>query len=114
MTSRQTLLGWLSLATCVLWGNGRTPAADPQPVDPRPRSAALSAEPPLERLPVAVQRIMANPTVRAQGPREVFRGRKAVYEWLLDHPDQGVQILRRLGARCMATAALPGRTARAH
>jgi hypothetical protein len=77
------------------------PAADPSQVDPRSVPVALTAQPPLDRLPVAVQRVMTKPTLRAQGPREVFRGRKAVYEWLLDHPDQGVQMWRRLGAKCM-------------
>src|SRR5260370_1769123 len=101
MGLRQNLLGWLSLATCVVWASGRMPAADADAVDRRPRSAALSAEAPLDRLPAAVRRVMANPTVRAQGPREVFRGKTAVYEWLLDHPDQGVQMWRRLGAKCM-------------
>jgi hypothetical protein len=53
---------------------------------------------------------MANPTVRAQGPREVFRGKTVVYEWLLDHPDHGVQMWRRLGAKCMdITARSDGR-----
>jgi hypothetical protein len=61
----------------------------------------LTADVPLDQLPVAVRRVMAQPTLRAQGPREVFRGQTAVYEWLLDHPDQGVQMWRRLGAKCM-------------
>lgn len=67
-------------------------------------SASLPPDIPWDELPEAVRdhvrRVMDQPTIAARGPVEVFRGAPAIYHWLLDHPDRGVQLWRRLGAKC--------------
>jgi hypothetical protein len=48
-----------------------------------------------------VRLVLDKPTIKTQGPLEVFRGSPDFYMWLLDNPDQAVQIWRKLGAKCM-------------
>ncbi|MGE3809534.1 MAG: hypothetical protein AB7K24_33135 [Gemmataceae bacterium] len=48
-----------------------------------------------------VRLVIDKPTLKASGPLEVFRGNPHFYYWLLENPDQAVQIWRRLGAKCM-------------
>jgi hypothetical protein len=63
-----------------------------------------AARVPLNELPENVQckvrPVIEHPTVFGRGPAEAFTGQPAIYEWLLDHPDKGVQAWRRMGARC--------------
>jgi hypothetical protein len=49
----------------------------------------------------SVLRVLEKPTLFTHGPAETFTGSPSLYRWLLDHPDQGVRIWRRLGAKCM-------------
>jgi hypothetical protein len=48
-----------------------------------------------------VQRVVTKPTLFTHGPAETFTCCPGIYRWLLEHPDQAVQLWRRLGARCM-------------
>lgn len=67
--------------------------------------AMLEQPIPLEQIHPAdrdnVRGVLANPTLKTEGPLEVFRGRPEFYHWLLDNPDQAVVLWRRLGAKCM-------------
>jgi hypothetical protein len=94
-----------------------TPAANPenvrQDIPAKPfwvSRSALSAQIPLEQFPSAyrdsVRKVLEKPTLSVKGPVEVFRGQTSFYHWLLDHPDQGVLLWRRLGAKCMDIADL--------
>jgi hypothetical protein len=60
---------------------------------------------PYQELPLAMQdkvrRVVAQPTLSANGPVQDFAGNPLVYAWLLDHPDRVVIMWRRLGARCL-------------
>ena len=60
---------------------------------------------PYQELPVVLQekvrRLVAQPTLSANGPVQIFPGNPLVYTWLLDHPDRVVLMWRRLGARCL-------------
>lgn len=60
---------------------------------------------PLDQIPTGfrenVRSVLARPTLYSAGPRETFHGSPPLYQWLLDHPDEGVRIWRRLGAHCM-------------
>lgn len=44
--------------------------------------------------------VLEQPTLSTRGPVEIFRGRPAVYQWLLNHPDRAVVMWRKLGAKC--------------
>lgn len=72
--------------------------------DPDSRQHWLASIP-LDRLSPkirdGVQRVLEEATISAHGPTEVFRARPTFYRWLLDHPDQAVQMWHRLGARCL-------------
>jgi hypothetical protein len=58
---------------------------------------------PLEALSQEVreraQSIIEHPTLVTRGPIESFACQPATYRWLLDHPDQAVQMWRLLGAK---------------
>jgi hypothetical protein len=60
---------------------------------------------PYQELSVAMQdkvrRVIAQPTLSANGPVQNFSANPLVYAWLLDHPDRVVTMWRRLGARCL-------------
>jgi hypothetical protein len=60
---------------------------------------------PYKELPLAMQdkvrRVVAQPTLSANGPVQIFPANPLVYAWLLDHPDRVVIMWRRLGARCL-------------
>lgn len=56
----------------------------------------------------AVDRVISHPTVTSRGPWQTFRGDRALYEWLLDHPARGVAMWRRLGAQCLDIRELGG------
>ncbi len=53
----------------------------------------------------AISDVLEHPTFTVHGPVEGFRANPAVYNWLLDHPDQAVDLWRRLGATCTAVSA---------
>lgn len=48
-----------------------------------------------------VTKVIEASTLKTRGPVEVFRGRPALYHWLLNHPDRAVFMWRKLGAKCM-------------
>ena len=103
MGCRQVRVGGLGLVLGVLWMAGEAPAAGSRAgLEPNPAAAAGV---PIEQLPAAVRynvlRVLERPTLSVHGPTEIFRGRPAVYRWLLDHPDQGSRVWRRLGAKCL-------------
>lgn len=111
----RTWVSLLSLAAgtlCALW-----PAADAQaqtrdqfvaktPSDSptRPLSLTVTQAVPLSELSDdmrdKVRVVLDKPTITTRGPVEIFRGRPAFYQWLLDHPDRGVHVWRKLGAKC--------------
>lgn len=47
-----------------------------------------------------VRNVVERPTLRTQGPVEIFTCRPAFYSWLLDHPDLAVKLWRGLGVSC--------------
>ncbi|MBV9125710.1 MAG: hypothetical protein JO112_20365 [Planctomycetes bacterium] len=77
----------------------------PPSLAPSPLSTSSFALP-LDELPPSVRdgvcRVLEKPTLKVRGPAEIFRGRPAMYHWLLENPDQAVVMWRRLGARCMS------------
>jgi hypothetical protein len=72
-----------------------------------PRTSAGGELPPFDLMEApanvrdVLRRVMQAPTVMARGPWQVFPGDTALYLWMLEHPDQGVRIWRRFGAKCM-------------
>jgi hypothetical protein len=68
-------------------------------------SQSAAAELPLDQLSADirgnVQLVATKPTLYAHAPAELFTCCPSIYHWLLDHPDQAVQLWRRLGAKCM-------------
>jgi hypothetical protein len=101
MGFQRTLTLWLGLTIGGLWLSPATAWAQPG----KPNQEQIAKEVPLEQLPAAirdgVRRVLEQPTVFAHGPPEAFRAQPAFYCWLLDHPDRGVQMWRRLGAKCV-------------
>lgn len=63
----------------------------------------LTSAIPLEQLPAQVQAraraLIEHPTLRIQGPVEVFNCQPEQYFWLLDNPHQCVRLWRSLGAK---------------
>ena len=55
-----------------------------------------------------VRAVVEHPTLAAHGPTEMFTCQPSMYHWLLDHPDQGVKLWRRLGAKCIEIQDLGG------
>jgi hypothetical protein len=53
-----------------------------------------------------VRQVLDRPALTVRGPAESFNCVPATYHWLLEHPDRGVLIWRRLGARCVDIASL--------
>lgn len=122
---RGTWISRLALAAGVAWAvwpwaptPGQEPARPgaeergvwvPPSFSPRSPSRALAhalaERVPLHELPERarenVRLVMETPTLSTRGPIEVFRGRPAFYQWLLNHPDRAVYVWRRLGAKCM-------------
>lgn len=113
----RTCVGWLGLVAGAVWATGaaaQTPVlAGPltkteQVAKPAaPSQAQTSARRvPLDQVPPAlrerVRLVLEQPTLFARGPVESFRGRQAIYEWLLDHPDAASRAWRKLGAPCTA------------
>jgi hypothetical protein len=104
---------WLGLALGVLGESAATAQAQssvknesaPKTVEDIELAKSAVSAIPLDRLPPKiserVRRVVEQPTLSAHGPAEVFRASSSFYRWLLDHPDRGVQMWRRLGARCM-------------
>jgi hypothetical protein len=90
---------WLSsVAFLLMAGAGRSPAQS-KTVETR-TSARIQVDqlpPPLRK---KVTQVLDQPTIFSHGPAEVFAGQPGLYQWLLDHPDQGVLAWRRLGAKC--------------
>jgi hypothetical protein len=68
-------------------------------------SAAPEVRVPLEEMPPEVReklrQVLDRPTLTVRGPAETFSCVPATYHWLLGHPDQGVQLWKRLGAQCV-------------
>lgn len=48
-----------------------------------------------------VRLVLTRPTLQARGPAEIFRGNHELYQWLLDHPDRGIPLWKRMGAKCV-------------
>lgn len=99
---------WLAIVAALLGAAaGPVPRARSEPADDGALARAVSPirGVPLADLPAGVRDgvglVMKEPTLSVHGPAEVFHGRPAMYQWLLDHPDQGVLIWRRLGAQCL-------------
>jgi len=109
----RTLVVWLGLATSAVWAKGDTSpvvatAVSSTSVYLQVPHSTVPVEIPLDQIPDAkrdaIRRILEHPTLFVPGPVEIFRGKAAYYHRLLDHPDQGVRIWRRLGAKCMDIA----------
>jgi hypothetical protein len=99
MTQHRTWIGCLSLAVGMIWVGIADAKAQETSVQRR-----IAARVPLQEIPPAIRdqvhEMLEHPTVFGRGPAEAFAGQAELYEWLLDHPDKGVQAWRRLGARC--------------
>src|SRR5262249_52187621 len=94
-------LGWLGLVAGLLWAGGLATAQESAP-------PAGASEVPLEQLPAGyrerVEFTLAHPTLTTHGPVEAFTCKPAQYRYLLDHPDRGIEMWRRLGAKCVDIA----------
>lgn len=113
MSGRHIPLGRLGLAAGVVWacwaGGGvqAQPVPVSAPADAAGRAVAAFAPRwvPVDSLPEhvrdGVRKVLEHPTVQARGPVEIFRADPLLYQWLLNHPDRGVQAWRKLGAKCM-------------
>lgn len=111
---RRRFLAWITLAAGAVCATGSEPVPtaaaqqvptangypEQRPASPTSLPMTLSAEI-ITTLPGNTRRVLDKPTLCVRGPSELFRGRAALYDWLLDHPDQAVLIWRRLGAKCM-------------
>jgi hypothetical protein len=99
MGCRGIWIGWLSLATGVLWAGTGSAAAQESSLQQR-----LAARLPIDEIPGTVRervrQVVQRPTLFGHGPTEAFSGDPATYHWLLDHPDRGVAAWRKLGAKC--------------
>jgi hypothetical protein len=112
MGTGQKHTAWLGLAVGLLGSVLEVAAANPEmdrpefgaPVVKASRTASFR-QIYIEQLPVkfrdSVRGVLEKPTLTVNGPVEVFRGQPEFYHRLLDHPDQGVLMWRKLGAKCM-------------
>jgi hypothetical protein len=108
MTRHRFWLSWLSVTAGVLWATLSGPTGTSSAQE---RETAVSTSPStmpeelVEQMPPAVRdrvrMVVEKPTLMVQGPLETFHCQPPLYFWFLDHPDQGVVIWRRLGAKCM-------------
>jgi hypothetical protein len=93
----------LGLVAGVLWAGAVSAAAQDAALQKR-----VAARVPLDQIPEGmrerVRQVLEHPTLCGHGPAEAFAGQPALYDWLLDHPDRGVQAWRRMGARCTEIA----------
>jgi hypothetical protein len=113
MPSRAVRMVWMVLLGGGLGLGEAARAAGPAEVPLTGQAAPVTASAPEVRLPLdelppqardKVQAVLEKPTLTVRGPVETFPCVPATYHWLLDHPDRGVQIWRRLGARCVDIA----------
>lgn len=109
MNDPRNAVGRLGLASGVVWASltcGGASAQQEQVTAAVPIKSSLWVS--VDGMPVhvrdGVQRVLERPTVQARGPVEIFRGNVALYHWMMDHPDRGVQVWRRMGAKCMEIA----------
>jgi hypothetical protein len=86
-------LGWL----LALPAQGQPLPAPPEPIPTGPLIT-------LEEIPPAYRdrckSLLEKPTLRAQGPAEVFAAKAPTYIWLLDNPDKATTIWHMMGAPC--------------
>src|SRR5579884_2243744 len=104
---RRTAIGWRGVALAALLALA-APAAAQGPTDADlPVSLDPDALPP--RFRDRVRAVTDRPTFVARGPAETFLCTPAVYDWLLDHPDQTSRLWRLIGVHCAdVRAAGPG------
>jgi hypothetical protein len=101
MSCRQAWLGCLGLAAGVFCVSAAT--AGEKDLTPQMRAAArVPVNEVKENIRDRVRLVLEQPTLYSRGPTEAFTGQADFYNWLLDHPDRGVQAWRRLGARCQS------------
>src|SRR5262245_47727685 len=95
MGHRRKGVGWPVLALTTLLA-AAAPAAAQAPADsPGPLPEAVSPQ-----LRERVRFVMDKTTLSANGPVETFVCSPAVYNWLLDHPDQAARLWRLMGVKC--------------
>jgi hypothetical protein len=110
MGCRRVLVGWLgvllwAVAVGRAWAQGgkEGPLAAPESAPAAGASGFAPVRVPLEQLPAEVRErvraVVEQHTLSTRGPVEVFTCQPAVYQWLLDHPDQTVRLWRSLGAK---------------
>ncbi len=109
---RATWAAVLGGLLAVVAGERALAAGPAEPLTGRQQPVTASApeiQLPLDELPPEAQerlrQVLDKPTLTVRGPVESFTCVPATYHWLLDHPDRGVQIWRRLGARCIEISA---------
>ncbi len=122
MRSHRKMVGWPGLllglllagpglATAQQPGSPFVPPGTPQPSHPSAKPGLNSALP-LEQLPPPVQgrarALLEHPTLRIQGPVEVFNCQPDQYYWLLDNPHLCVRLWRSLGAKVTDIQSLGG------
>lgn len=122
MRSHRKKVSWLgSLLGLLLAGPGMALAQQPgaapfSGVAPKAGSPTakpgLSSAVPLDQLPAPVQSkahaLLEHPTLRIQGPVEVFNCQPEQYFWLLDNPHLCVRLWRSLGAKVTDIQSLGG------
>jgi len=101
MACRRIWIGWLGLVAGAFWaGDGK--AADQDLTIQKRAAARVPLNQVREEVRARVRQVLEQPTLYSRGPAEAFTGQADFYEWLLDHPDRGVQAWRQLGARCQS------------
>src|SRR5947209_18774224 len=103
MGYRRMMFGFLVLAGFTA-GPRATSAQTASPKGPHSPSSFAPFSIPLEAVPgelrEVVRAVVEHPTLATAGPVEIFNCQPTMYRWLLDHPDQAVQLWRCLGAKC--------------
>ncbi len=122
MRSHRKTFGWPGvLLGLVLAGPGmaraQQPVAPPLPsIAPRasqaPGKPGMNSALPLEQLPPQAQAraraLLEHPTLRIQGPVEIFNCQPERYFWLLDNPHLCVRLWKNLGAKVTDIQSLGG------
>jgi len=101
MVFRHIWIGWLSLVAGVFWAGAARAAEQDLQIQKR-AAARIPVDQLRQDMREPVRRVLDQPTLYGRGPAEAFTGQADFYEWLLDHPDRGVEAWRRLGAKCQS------------
>src|SRR5437667_5401271 len=101
MVFRHIWIGWLALVAGAFWAGAASSAEQDLQLQKR-AAARVPVDQLRQDMREPVRRVLEQPTLFGRGPAEAFTGQSDFYEWLLDHPDRGVEAWRRLGAQCQS------------